>query len=73
MLSFLPSFFLIYGADIDLWVKHCDPFGFADDTTTVLSEKDEEVLKAKINEDDENVLSFLNSNSVLVSVIKALE
>lgn len=66
-----PLIFIIYGADLDLWLVNGMAVGFADDTTTIASDQDEEVMKSKMNEDNESVLNFMNSNALIVNEKKS--
>ena len=62
-----PLIFTIYMADVELWMESADVFGYADDTTTLVSGVDEEVLVEKLQNDSQNVLNFMNSNGLVAN------
>jgi hypothetical protein len=47
--------FIIYGADMDEWVKHLCIFNYADDTESSCKVEDEQVVMKKLEEDATNI------------------
>lgn len=62
-----PLIFTIYMADVELWMEFADVFGYADDTTTLISDIDEEVVIKKMQKESQNVLNFMNSNGLVAN------
>ena len=46
-----PVLFVLYVADLEAWLLHSSAFTYADDTSTSVSDKDLEIVKAKMEED----------------------
>ena len=59
-----PLIFTIYVADIELWMEFADIFGYADDTTTAVSDENMETACNKLQKESKNVLNFMNSNGL---------
>ena len=62
-----PLIFTIYIADIELWVEFADVFGYADDTSTVVGDVDEEEALKKLQKESNNILDFMNSNGLIAN------
>lgn len=59
-----PILFVIYGADIEAWLKHSTAHTYADDTKTSVTAKTMEEMKLKLEEDARRVLRFMASNGL---------
>ena len=57
-----PLLFLIYVADMELWVENVTVTGYADDTASYVSDKDEDAVIKKLEGDAERILRFMASN-----------
>ena len=57
--SELPTSFVIYGADLEKWLKHSVAHTYADDMKSGATGKTVEEVKEKLEEDASNVLKFL--------------
>ena len=62
--------FVIYGADMELWLKHSKAFTYADDTSSSVHDSHIDVVKAKLEEDAHNVLKFMASNGLVANPSK---
>ena len=56
-----PIIFVIYGADMEQWLKHSSAFTYADDTSSSVTGKTIAEVKRKLEEDAINVLKFMAS------------
>ena len=62
--------FVIYGADLEDWLKHSAPHTYADDTKTSVTAKRLEEIKKKLEEDARQVLKFMASNGLKANSTK---
>ena len=67
-----PIIFIIYGADMEEWVKHSCIFTYADDTESSCKDKDEHIVMKKLEEDATNILEFMASNRLVSTPYKNL-
>jgi len=67
-----PIIFIIYGADMEEWVKHSCIFNYADDTESSCKDKDEQVVLRKLEEDATNILEFMASNGLVANPTKTV-
>ena len=65
-----PIIFTLYTADMELWLSNSSLFNFADDTTTDFKHKDVSLIQKKLEEDANNVLSFMASNGLIANESK---
>jgi hypothetical protein len=65
-----PMVFTLYTADMELWLKNSKLHNFADDTTTDTKGKDEQKIKADLEEDSRFVLQFMASNGLIANKAK---
>ena len=65
-----PMIFTIYTADMEMWLKESTLTNFADDTTTGSKGNDPKIIKANLEEDAKNVLSFMTSNGLVANKAK---
>ena len=65
-----PVLYIIYVSDFENWLKHSSASTYADDSgTAVIGEKIEEIIP-KMEEDSDNILSFMASNSLVANATK---
>jgi hypothetical protein len=57
--------FVIYGVDMEEWLKYKNAFTYTDDTSTSVGDKDVEMMLKKLEEDGQNVLKFMASNGLV--------
>ena len=62
-----PLIFLIYVADIELWTEHVKLSGYADDTISSYSSRDENDVINKLQADSKNLLRFMASNALVAN------
>jgi len=62
-----PLLFLIYIADMELWVKHASIRGYADDTASSVSADVEDEVINKLETDADHVLKFMASNFLMAN------
>ena len=67
-----PIIFIIYGADMEEWVKESCIFNYADDTESSCKDKDEQVVMRKLEEDATNILEFMASNGLVANPTKTV-
>ncbi len=67
-----PIIFIIYGADIEDWVKESCIFNYADDTQSNCKDKDEQVVMRKLEEDATNIFEFMALNGVVANPTKTV-
>ena len=67
-----PIIFIIYGADMEEWVKESCIFNYADDTKSSCKDKDEQVVMRKLEEDATNILEFMASNGLVANPTKTV-
>ena len=60
-----PIIFVIYGADMELWLKHSNAFTYADDTSSSVTGKSIDEVKRKLEEDADAVLNYMASNGLM--------
>ena len=65
-----PIIFVIYGADMELWLKHSSAFTYADDTSSSVTGKTLDEVKKKLEEDADQVLKFMASNGLVANPSK---
>ena len=57
-----PLLFLIYVADLELWVRDSVVSGYADDTATFVSDESDDTVIHKLEADAKRILGFMASN-----------
>jgi len=62
-----PLIFLIYIADMELWVNHASVRGYADDTATSVCARTEEEVISMLEADATRILKYMASNSLSAS------
>ena len=62
-----PIIFVIYGADMELWLKHSTALTYADDTSSSVRAKLLSEVTQMLEEDAENVLNFMASNGLVAN------
>ena len=62
--------FVIYGADMELWLKHSSGLTYADDTSTSVKGENLEEVILKLEEDADLVLRFMASNGLVANPSK---
>ena len=62
-----PIIFVIYGADMELWLKHSSALTYADDTSSSVRAKLLSEVTQMLEEDAENVLNFMASNGLVAN------
>ena len=62
-----PLLYIIYVADLQLWLKHSKVTTYADDKKTCVSHKLLEKIIAMLEEDAKNVLQFMASNGLVAN------
>ena len=62
-----PLLYIIYVADLEDWLIHSAASTYADDTETGVSGTDIEEIKAKLEEDGNNVLRYMASNGLVAN------
>ena len=62
-----PLIFTIYIADVESWIEFANVFGYADDTTTTISDVNEDIVLEKLQLDSKNVLNFMSSNGLIAN------
>jgi hypothetical protein len=65
-----PLIFTIYIADVESWIEFADVFGYADDTSTTISDANEQIVLEKLQLEGENVLKFMSSNGLVANPSK---
>ena len=65
-----PIIFVIYGADMELWLMHSSALTYADDTSSSVKDKRIEEVVRKLEEDAINVLKFMASNGLVANPSK---
>ena len=65
-----PLLFLIYTADIELWLKDVAVHGYADDTSMSVAAVSEEDVVRKLEADAARALRFMASNSLVANPMK---
>lgn len=65
-----PIIFTIYCADLEEWVTHSKLLNYADDTSSSLGDKEEEVVKTRLKEDAYRILEFMASNGLVANPTK---
>ena len=65
-----PIIFVIYGADMELWLKHSNAFTYADDTSSSVTGKSIDEVKRKLEEDADRALKFMASNGLMANPSK---
>ncbi len=68
--SYPQSFFGIFGADVQLWLKHSSALTYAKITSSGVRGKTIEEVKFKLKEDAEQVLRFTASNGLVANPTK---
>ena len=61
---------MIYGADLEKWLRHSVAHTYADDTKSGATGKNIEEVKQKLEEDASNVLRFMASNGLKANASK---
>jgi len=59
-----PLIFLIYIADVELWVDDVSVHGYADDTQSSYSSENEEDIVTRLEESAKKMLTYMASNSL---------
>ena len=62
-----PLLFLIYIADVDLWVREMKVRGYADDTASSVSSPDLDKVIKSLEADGERMLHFMASNDLVAN------
>ena len=62
-----PIIFVIYGSDMEVWLKYSSALTYADDTSSSITGKTIEEVKMKLEEDANNVLKFMASNGLVAN------
>ena len=62
-----PLMYIIYVADLELWLKYSLAITYADDTGSSISAKQLELLKKLLEEDAQNILNFIASNGLVAN------
>ena len=62
-----PLIFTIFVADMPLWITYMELFGFADDTTGVVSHSDIDEACRLAETDAESIMSFMSSNYLVTN------
>jgi hypothetical protein len=62
-----PMIFAIYTADMETWLKTSKLFNYADDTTTDNKSKNPAEIKTRLEEDAQNVLTYMASNGLVAN------
>ena len=65
-----PIIFIIYGADLEDWLRHSLALTYADDTSTSVKGKTIEEVLAKLEEDAGLILRFMASNGLVANPTK---
>ena len=65
-----PIIFTIYTADMEAWLKTSKLFNYTDDTTTDNKSKNPAEIKTRLEEDAQNVLTFMASNGLVANKSK---
>jgi exonuclease III len=65
-----PLIFTIFMADIELWVSQTQILGYADDTSSYVSDKKMSNACRKLEEDSENILKFMEANYLIANPSK---
>jgi hypothetical protein len=65
-----PIIFVIYGADMDLWLKHSSAQTYAENTSSSVKDKRIEEVVRKLEEDAINVMKFTASNGLVANPSK---
>lgn len=65
-----PLIFTIYIADVELWTEFANIFGYADDTSTTISDTNEEIVLNKLQTESKNILNFMSSNGLVANPSK---
>ena len=67
-----PLIFIIFGADLEDWIKHSHAFTYADDTQTNCSGNTDKEVILKLEEDAIDVLEFMASNGLVANPNKTV-
>ena len=54
-------------ADLDLWSRKGTIINFADDTSTIYSDREEDKIVGELEEDSKQIINFMNSNSLCIN------
>ena len=68
--KFAFSLYIIYVADLQLWLKYVHVTTYADDTCTSVSHRLLSKVKMMLEEDAKNVLRFMASNGLVANASK---
>ena len=67
-----PIIFIIYGADMEEWIKHSSIYTYADDTSSSCQDQEEETVIKKLEEDADDILRFMASNGLVANPTKTV-
>ena len=62
-----PLLYIIYVADLELWLKYSLAITYADDTSSSITAKQMAILIKQLEEDGQNVLNFMASNGLVAN------
>ena len=65
-----PLLFIIYVADMELWLEKCKSSGYADDTCLFITDRNLNRLKEDLENDAYNMLTFMASNNLVTNAEK---
>ena len=68
----LPIIFMIYGADLEAWIKRFTIFSYADDTSSSCSRGSVEEVEEKLEENAKAVLELMASNGLVANPSKTM-
>ena len=67
-----PIIFIIYGADMEAWIKHSSIYTYADDTSSSCQDQTETDVIKKLEEDAAEILKFMASNGLVANSSKTV-